>query len=186
MMLIIPSEGKWLANSLYNSEVYKNSKTVAVYVSLPGELPTLSIIERVLSGILNLRYHVAEKKCFLPKITSEGDMKMLQIYSREDFDSLPLVNYAKFSLREPTVEFNNKPRNAGSPTDIPLDLVIVPGILATKAIKLRGLAFDKKGGRLGRGKGYYDGFIRKSVEESDSLKVSRPHFSKYKELLAQF
>ena len=37
-------------------------------------------------------------------------------------------------------------------TDTPLDMLVVPG-----------LAFDAKGGRLGRGKGYYDRYISESV-----------------------
>jgi 5-formyltetrahydrofolate cyclo-ligase len=52
-----------------------------------------------------------------------------------------------YGIREPALK---KPINLKS-----LDLVLVPG-----------LAFDKKGRRLGRGKGYYDRFLSKIAKNS--------------------
>jgi 5-formyltetrahydrofolate cyclo-ligase len=55
-----------------------------------------------------------------------------------------------YGIREPALK---KPVNLKS-----LDLVLVPG-----------LAFDKKGRRLGRGKGYYDRFLSKISRHSISI-----------------
>lgn len=55
-----------------------------------------------------------------------------------------------YGIREPALK---KPVNLKS-----LDLVIVPG-----------LAFDKQGRRLGRGKGYYDRFLSKIFQHSISI-----------------
>ncbi len=66
-----------------------------------------------------------------------------------------LENHAKLKLgpygvREPATENLLKPED--------LDLVIVPG-----------LAFDKKGNRLGRGKGYYDRFLSRLSNKTHSI-----------------
>ncbi|MDD5097808.1 MAG: 5-formyltetrahydrofolate cyclo-ligase [Candidatus Omnitrophica bacterium] len=66
-----------------------------------------------------------------------------------------LENHAKLKLgpygvREPATKNLLKPKD--------LDLVIVPG-----------LAFDKQGNRLGRGKGYYDRFLSTLSNRADSI-----------------
>jgi len=55
-----------------------------------------------------------------------------------------------YGIMEPVIEQKINPEY--------LDLVVVPG-----------LAFDKKGGRLGRGKGYYDRFLGKLTSKTISV-----------------
>jgi len=55
-----------------------------------------------------------------------------------------------YGIREPAVQHFMNPKD--------LDLVIVPGVV-----------FDKQGNRLGRGKGYYDSFLKKLSKRTASL-----------------
>jgi 5-formyltetrahydrofolate cyclo-ligase len=149
-------QGNYLTKKLLKTEVYRKSKRISLYVDLPSEVPTLPIIQDIFSN--------PEKSCFLPKISESGDMKMLRIYSMDDYTSLPLVQHAKFALREPTLEYKGRPREEVFLNGVMLDLMIVPGV-----------AFDSRGGRLGRGKGFYDRFIHKCEMECNNLKIPMPY-----------
>ncbi len=78
------------------------------------------------------------KKVFLPKSHKDRKIFIHQIESLEDLEP------GMFKVPEP-----NSNCTMGKAAD--LDLIIVPGV-----------AFDKKGLRIGYGKGYYDRFLKKT------------------------
>lgn len=86
-------------------------------------------------------------------VPGENKLKMVLLNSLEDFHSLKTN---RWGILEPRLEENRE-----DVLDDPapkLDLLIVPG-----------LAFDRQGRRLGRGKGYYDRYIA-SLEQRLSIK----------------
>ena len=83
-----------------------------------------------------LRAALAEgKKVVVPLVTSATEMVPVVLCNMEDFE---LDRYGIRSVREPAQQC--------APQE--LDLVLVPGV-----------AFDREGGRLGMGAGYYDRFL---------------------------
>lgn len=75
------------------------------------------------------------KTVVVPLVTSATEMTPVVLRNMHDFE---LDRYGIRSVRQPAVQF--------APQDI--DLVLVPGV-----------AFDREGGRLGMGAGYYDRFL---------------------------
>ncbi|XP_029430868.1 5-formyltetrahydrofolate cyclo-ligase-like isoform X2 [Rhinatrema bivittatum] len=84
------------------------------------------------------------KTCFIPRYKPSSDhMDMVRLDSAEEVDSLPLTSW---NIRQPAVEDAREEALCTGG----LDLMLVPG-----------LAFDKHGNRLGRGKGYYDRYLQR-------------------------
>ncbi|PRP86197.1 hypothetical protein PROFUN_05713 [Planoprotostelium fungivorum] len=134
---------------------FQKSKSVAVYLNMPREASTMMLIDNALSS---------GKKLFLPRTSIDGTMKMLRIYSRKDLSELPKTEYKHFTLIEPDLLYEGEKREDASDSGTSLDLIIVPG-----------LGFDVKGGRLGRGKGFYDRFIQDLIENCERQEKPRPH-----------
>eukprot|EP00033_Pygsuia_biforma_P002136 GCRY01002371.1.p1 GENE.GCRY01002371.1~~GCRY01002371.1.p1 ORF type:complete len:207 (+),score=27.14 GCRY01002371.1:133-753(+) len=113
--------------------IFQSAKNISCYVSMPeSELQTNTLLEDILGQ--------NQKALFIPRCTGPRAMDMLQISSLDDLKLLPKN---KWNIPEPTSSEGR--RNA---LDSGLDLIFVPGV-----------AFDKTGGRLGHGKGFYDTFI---------------------------
>jgi len=149
----IMQQSRSIVNKLFLSERYKNSKSVAVFVSMPKEPHTSPILKDLLQS---------ENICYVPKVQESG-LKMMRVYSLQDFDSFPIVEFSKFSLIEPPLEYNGRPREEAL-ENRQLDLVLVPGV-----------AFDSSGARLGHGKGYYDNFLSKCEEVAKSKGLKMPY-----------
>jgi len=79
------------------------------------------------------------KKIYLPRIAPKKSLILCHVRSL----SRDLKKGA-YNIREPRVSCEERPAYR-------MDLIVVPGV-----------AFDRKGGRLGRGGGYYDRLLKKA------------------------
>ena len=75
------------------------------------------------------------KTVLLPRVVSDTDMELRQYTGMQDLQA------GAFGILEPTGKLFTDYKK--------IDVAVIPG-----------MAFDKKGHRLGRGKGYYDRFLR--------------------------
>jgi 5-formyltetrahydrofolate cyclo-ligase len=123
-------EGERAARRLAGNGVWKDSRRVLLFCSMRGEISTRPLIERA--------FHDG-KEMYFPK-TESGIMRFYRIISPDG----PWVAGA-FGIREPA-DGSKLFRAEDAAPDVPL--IVTPG-----------LAFDRKGGRLGRGGGYYDKFF---------------------------
>jgi 5-formyltetrahydrofolate cyclo-ligase len=119
-----------ISGHLIESPCYRTAQTVMLYVNLPDEVRTGQLLR-----------DAAErgKKVVIPYCV--GDR--LELFCIEGLDELAV---GTFGVLEPKPQLRGDPARMISPKR--LDLIVVPGV-----------AFDRQGGRLGRGKGYYDGLL---------------------------
>lgn len=111
------------------SEIYKNSKTIMLYVAIGNETDTAKLISSAMAE---------GKKTVFPVTDAESGI-ITPYFARTD----TVFKKGAFSVEEP-----QQTRIADIST---IDTVVVPGI-----------AFDRKGARIGFGKGCYDMFLQNS------------------------
>jgi 5-formyltetrahydrofolate cyclo-ligase len=150
------AEGMAVAASLAKTPLWGEYETLLLFLSMKNEIDTAPLLEAALA---------AGKKVFAPRIKGEE-----LFFYRLSSPAGPWQRGA-FGIREPA-----EPRTAGkdgpaekapasalpaplSPADFPA-LIIVPG-----------LGFDRRGNRLGRGKGYYDRFLKSLDKEGLSFRT---------------
>lgn len=118
-----------IKESLLNLPLYKTADVLFIYCSTGSEADTKSIILEALS---------CGKKVALPKCMNRQGKMSFYIIDRMDTS----LKKGAFSVSEPDSEICQLAIGSEK------SLCVVPG-----------LAFDKKGNRLGYGKGYYDRFL---------------------------
>jgi len=125
------SQGNGAAALLRSSPVWSRYRTVFLFLSMKAEIETLPLVDAALND---------GKKVFVPRVQTEG-LVFYPIFSTDG----PWQR-GPFGIREPAIFPKEK---SAAPRDFPA-LIIAPG-----------LAFDREGNRLGRGKAYYDRFFAK-------------------------
>lgn len=119
-----------IQNNLMASQFWQSASSVALYTAKSDEADTWQLLETAWN---------AGKKVILPKITDKkrGFMRFVACAGANG------LRPGVFGLLEPLYYAGKTPVEI-----LPPDLFILPG-----------LAFDKKGGRLGQGGGFYDRFL---------------------------
>jgi 5-formyltetrahydrofolate cyclo-ligase len=126
------AEGERAAGRLAETGIWKESGRVLLYCSMPGEISMAPLINLAFRG---------GKEMYFPR--TEGDR--MRFY-RVDSPDGPWATGA-FGIREPADCGEGRLFRERDPAAEPF-LVVTPG-----------LAFDRAGGRMGRGGGYYDKFF---------------------------
>jgi 5-formyltetrahydrofolate cyclo-ligase len=111
---------------------YQTARTVLFYVDVRSEVRTRHYLPTALTH---------QKKIIVPWCNPHGE---LELFHLENIEELSLGMY---KILEPKVELRSLPQKQVEPES--LDLVMVPGV-----------AFDRTGGRMGHGKGYYDKLLQ--------------------------
>jgi len=135
-------ESQLVIDKLVQSNYFKNSQRISVYLPMSDEINTLPLVRRIFD---------AKKTCFIPKYVGDS-MEMVRLHSLAEIEELPLTPW---NIRQPADdedEHRSPPRENALRTG-GLDLIVVPG-----------LGFTPEGCRIGRGKGYYDTFVQRCIE----------------------
>lgn len=109
---------------------YAQAATVMFYVDVRDEVRTREFLTAALGQ---------DKRIVVPYCVGSR----LELFLLEDLDELAVDT---FGLLEPKPELRSRGNRKIAPPQ--LDLIVVPGV-----------AFDTRGGRLGHGKGFYDGLL---------------------------
>lgn len=140
------SESFRICKNIVSSDYYKNAQIILCYMALPDEVDLFQII---------LQSQNDKKKIFLPKVqTRTTNMDFFEITKNIS------LTKGSFGILEPD--------SSSTPFDFKdyqneNILILVPG-----------RAFSKNGERLGRGKGYYDTYLKNKLRNCISAGVCFP------------
>jgi 5-formyltetrahydrofolate cyclo-ligase len=121
-----------IQNSIICLEIYLAATVIGVYLPIGKEVETWQIINH---SLLN------NKIVVLPRVESDNNLSFYRV--EEDDLKHNLITRPFFGIREPKVLKTKSIKD--------IDTLIVPGI-----------AFDRKGARIGYGFGYYDKYMAKN------------------------
>lgn len=118
---------KHIVDKIGDLAIYKAARTVLGYLNFGSELASEAWVRQALTD---------GKQVLLPRVNKAS--KHLELFEVKDIDSD--VDVGAYGIREPLVERCRRFEALGE-----IDLILMPGV-----------AFDREGGRLGYGGGYFD------------------------------
>ena len=128
-----------ITRKVVSSEEFISSRVIMVYVSMTEEVDTFDLINKAFD---------TGKRVIVPYSLKDKN----EIIPSEMKDLKEDLERGAYGILEPKIDKIRK---------VPIsdiDLVIVPGV-----------AFDEKNNRLGRGKGYYDKFIKELSAQTTTI-----------------
>lgn len=131
-----------IIDKLKNTEEYKFSNTIMVYMDFKNEVNTKKFVSEMLCE---------GKKVIIP-YTDMENVVVIPI----KIDSLNNLVYSRYGYLEPSAQMISKPFDVEK-----IDLIIVPGVV-----------FDKKKNRIGFGKGYYDKLLHNKRDDAKSIALA--------------
>jgi 5-formyltetrahydrofolate cyclo-ligase len=111
---------------------YTAAKTVMFYIDVRSEVRTRQALPDALAS---------GKKIIVPWCNDQGELELFHLTRMEE------LAVGMYKILEPKPDLRLLVEKNARPAD--LDLVMVPGV-----------AFDRRGGRMGHGKGYYDKLLQ--------------------------
>lgn len=153
--IVSQSQSVW--DKLYKLPQYQAASRVGLFLSMPkNEIRTDDPCRKVLNDGKTLfvpRVGLDFEQCDMDMIQVEQQPKNESSSSTDGDDDIFYKDWPKnkWGIPEAPRDFNFDLAQPGS-----IDLLVVPG-----------LGFDRNGGRLGQGKGYYDRFITKMSSDEN-------------------
>jgi 5-formyltetrahydrofolate cyclo-ligase len=111
---------------------YAAGRTVLFYLDVRAEVRTRHSLPAALAF---------GKRIIVPWCNDQGELELFHLTDMSE------LSVGMYKILEPRPELRNLPEKQCRPED--LDLVMVPGV-----------AFDRRGARMGHGKGYYDKLLQ--------------------------
>lgn len=143
----VVAQSECIACRVLAHNAYQAAQTVALYLAMPrAEVRTNIILADALAR---------GKKVLLPRVTGprSEDLIFLPIKAVEEIERFEV---SRWGISEPPMPLVD---NVGLTTSIgSIDVAICPGVAA-----------DRQGNRIGRGKGYYDSFLSRLTKERQLL-----------------
>ncbi|WP_437188158.1 5-formyltetrahydrofolate cyclo-ligase [Planctomicrobium sp. SH668] len=129
-----------ILDTLVTIDGWAQAQTILFYVNVRSEVMTLPLIQQSVNST---------KVCVVP-YCMKNELRLIELQSLDE------LSPAAFGILEPDATIRAQHSRQVDPNRI--DLAIIPGV-----------AFDRRGGRLGHGRGYYDRLIPHL--RSDCIKV---------------
>ena len=123
---------------------YRAASTVMFYIDVRSEVRTRQALPTAL---------LSGKRIVVPWCNTAGELELFLLTSMEE------LAVGMYKILEPKPELRDLPEKQVKPEE--LDIVMVPGV-----------AFDRRGGRTGHGKGYYDKLLQHARPNAPLIALS--------------